>query len=340
MIHRFALLLLLVLAPSFAWAAVRAVVVRFPCDRDVCEGTLYLPEGAGPFPIVVMGHGFAGTRDVALPFFAHRMAGSGVAAFAFDYRHFGTSGGTPRQYIHPDEQIADFASAIAAMRKREDIDGARLALWGSSMGAGHALVAASKDGSVKALVLQAPLIDTAMDGEATRMGAWFAIKLVVSGWRDMLSRAIGGEGYMVPSIGKAGSFAMIADDAAHAAFQELVQPRSTYRNAVMASSIFNFKRYNPISHAGGLSMPLLVVASRNDRFAPFAAAEKAEGTAEECGPRDFRGRSFQHLLATGCDGGCRARSRIPCRCAETLVRRLHQWPHPGQAPTGRAARSV
>jgi hypothetical protein len=51
-----------------------------------------------------MGHGFAGTRDVALPFFAQRFAASGLAALVIDYRHFGASGGAPRQLIDPWEQ--------------------------------------------------------------------------------------------------------------------------------------------------------------------------------------------------------------------------------------------
>lgn len=289
---RFALLVVALFAAPFARAGDRETVLRFPCGNEICEATLYLPAGAGPFPVVIMGHGFAGTRDVALPFYARHFASGGVAALAFDYRYFGTSGGMPRQYIHPDEQIADFASAIAAVRQRHDIDSARLALWGSSMGAGHALVAAARDKGVRALVMQAPLIDTSMDGEATRLGVWFAVRLVLGGWRDMLSRAMGGEAYTIPSIGKASDFALVADDAAHLAFEKLVLPQSTYRNAVVASSMFNFKRYNPIAHTGELSIPILVVASRRDRFAPFAAAEKLKAKLRDVRLQTFDGDHF------------------------------------------------
>jgi len=286
------LLLMFVLAPPFAWAGEREVDLRFPCGGEVCEGTLYLPEGTGPFPIVIMGHGFAGTRDVALPSVARHFAAGGVAALAFDYRHFGTSGGRPRQYIHPEDQIADFASAIAAARGRVEVDGSRLALWGSSMGGGHALVAAARDKGVRALVIQAPLVDSSMDGEVTQLGAWFAVKLVVSGWRDMLSRAVGGEAYTIPSIGKTGEFALIADDAAYRAFEKLVPPHSTYRNAVVASSVFNFKRYNPIVQAAGLSIPVLAVASRSDRFAPFAAVERLKAQLKHVRLQTFDGDHF------------------------------------------------
>lgn len=296
MIRQFALLLVFVLASPFALAGDRKADLRFPCGKEICEGTLYLPEGTGLFPVVVMGSGFAGTRDVALPLFARHFADAGVAALTFDYRYFGTSGGTPRQYIHPEEQIADFASAIAAARERPEVDGTRLALWGSSMGAGHALIAAARDKGVRALVLQAPLVDTSMEGEATRLGAWFGVKLVLSGWRDMLSRALGGKAYTVTSIGKAGDFALIADDAAYLAFEKLVSPGSTYRNAVAASSMFNFKRYNPIAQVAELSIPILAVASRSDRFAPFAAVEKLKTKLKDVRLQTFDGDHFDIYL--------------------------------------------
>src|SRR5262245_61778426 len=106
--------------------------LRFPCGASTCAGWLYLPgnaeaeaEAATPPPVVVMGHGSAGTRDVGLPPVAERLAREGLAAFVFDYRSFGASGGTPRQVVDPWRQLDDWRAAIAFVRARPEVDGSR-----------------------------------------------------------------------------------------------------------------------------------------------------------------------------------------------------------------------
>jgi alpha-beta hydrolase superfamily lysophospholipase len=44
-------------------------------------------------PIIVMAHGFSGTRRDRLGPFAERFAAAGIAAMPFDYRGFGDSSG-------------------------------------------------------------------------------------------------------------------------------------------------------------------------------------------------------------------------------------------------------
>jgi pimeloyl-ACP methyl ester carboxylesterase len=264
--------------------------LRFACGASECAAWLYLPavpssadaEGAagsaaGPAaparpPVVVMAHGFAGTRDVALPAFAERFAGEGVAALVFDYRGFGASGGGARQLVDPWSQLEDWRAALAFARRLDAVDGARAALWGSSLGAGHALITAADDGAVRALVLQAPLVDTSLEGEATYYGAGWVARLLLAAWRD-LAASWTGRSHEIPAIAPAGGFGMIVDDAAFAAFERLVEPGSTYRNAVAARSILTFDEYNPATRAADVEAPALVLASRSDRFAPFAAAE-------------------------------------------------------------------
>jgi alpha-beta hydrolase superfamily lysophospholipase len=246
--------------------------LRFACGADACAGWLFRPPG-GPAPVVILAHGFAGTRDVALESFALHFAGRGIAAFVFDYRCFGASGGAPRQLVDPWRQIEDWHAAIAFVRGRPDVDGSRLSLWGSSMGAGHALIAAAQDGRVAAVVAQAPLVDTRTEGEAARLGIGAALRLLLSAWADRVRSHASDEALMVPAISPPGRFGMISDAAAHAAFEELVGDGSRYRNAVAARSILTFDAYNPALQAAGLRAPVLLIASRADRFARFDAAE-------------------------------------------------------------------
>jgi len=147
---------------------VRRLDLRFTCAASMCAGWLYLPAGSGLPPVVVMAHGFAGTRDVGLAPIAEHFAQNGIAAFVFDYRSFGASGGLPRQLVDPWQQLEDWRAALALVRARHDVGGDRVALWGSSLGAGHALVVASEDHNLRAVVAQAPLIDTAVEARLQR----------------------------------------------------------------------------------------------------------------------------------------------------------------------------
>jgi pimeloyl-ACP methyl ester carboxylesterase len=270
----------------------RRLDLRFPCGSSQCAGWLYLPHGTSKPPVVVMAHGFAGTRDVVLPVIAERFARDGLAAFVFDYRYFGASGGLPRQIVDPWEQLEDWRAAVTFVRTRSDVDGARVALWSSSMGAGHALVIASADDRVRALVVQAPLIDTSIEGESTFYGIGWAARLVVTGWADLVCSAFGCDPLTLPAIARPGDFGMIIDEAAYGAFERLVGPGSSYRNAVAARSIFTFDGYNPKEHTAAIRAPVLLIASLVDRFAPFSAAEQYAARAGNVTLETFDGDHF------------------------------------------------
>lgn len=245
--------------------------LRFPCGSETCAGWLFHPRAAAP-PVVVMAHGFAGTRDVGLEPFALAFARRGIAAFVFDYRCFGASGGGPRQLIDPWQQIEDWRAAMAFVRARPDVDGSRLGLWGSSMGGGHAIIAGARDGDVSAVVAQAPLVDTTKEGEAAALGVGTAVRLLFTAWADVVHAIVSDEALTVPAIAPPDQFAMISDSAAYSAFVQLVAPSSSYRNAVAARSLLTFDEYNPAVQGAALEAPLLLIASRDDRFASFEGA--------------------------------------------------------------------
>lgn len=71
-------------------AAASRTTARIPtASGDELEAWLYLPEGDGPHPAVVMAHGFAGVKAGGLVPFAERFCREGFTAVAFDYRHWG-----------------------------------------------------------------------------------------------------------------------------------------------------------------------------------------------------------------------------------------------------------
>lgn len=278
--------------PAQLAGGVTRLDLRFPCSDATCAGWLFLPSDAPRAPVVVMGHGFAGTRDLALPHFALHFAQAGVAAFVFDYRHFGASGGTPRQLVDPWQQLEDWAAALRFVRTLPELDPLRVAVWGTSQGAGQALIAAHEDGGVRALVGQVPLVDSGVEGEATFYGIPWVVRLLLTAWADLAVSLVGGGPLLIPAFAPAGGFGMIVDDAAYAAAQSLPEPGSSHRNAVVAHSVFTYDEWNPAPHARALKLPILLVAARGDRFAPFSAVEALARDAPNVRVEEIDGDHF------------------------------------------------
>src|SRR5213082_1890740 len=132
--------------------------VAFNSSGDECRAWLFLPDAERP-PLVILGHGLGATREYGLEPYARRFSDAGIAALVFTYRHFGDSGGEPRQLLEIERLLDDWAAALAYARNLDGIDTARIALWGTSFGGGHVLVAAARDGDVAAVVSQCPFTD-------------------------------------------------------------------------------------------------------------------------------------------------------------------------------------
>ena len=107
----------------------------FTSQGTRCGAWLFVPEevsGGARSPIVVMAHGFGGQREMRLPAFAEHFASRGLAVLVFDYRCFGASDGSPRNFIDPRRHLADWRAAVEHARGLPEVDGSRLGLWGTS----------------------------------------------------------------------------------------------------------------------------------------------------------------------------------------------------------------
>ncbi len=141
--------------------------INFFSEGSKIAAHLYLPESIStPLPAIILCHGFAGVKELLLPAFAKFFSGRGYASLCLDYRGFGESEGE-RGRLVPEYQIRDVQNAITYLQSRDDIDGNRIALWGSSFGGANAVVTASKDKRVKCLCVQL----TFGDGERVITGA-------------------------------------------------------------------------------------------------------------------------------------------------------------------------
>jgi dienelactone hydrolase len=136
-----------------------ALRVTIPSEGEQLDALLYLPEGGGPHPCVVLAGGWCYVKELAQPDFARVFAREGLAALIFDYRSFGGSSGEPRQHIDPWGQLADYRNAISFVSERDDIDADRIGAWGISYSGGHVMILGALDERVGAVCGVVPVID-------------------------------------------------------------------------------------------------------------------------------------------------------------------------------------
>lgn len=147
------------------------------------EGTriaadLFTPHGVRPasgWPAILLCHGWGGLKE-HLNVYARRFAAAGYMALTFDYRGWGESDGriiatadapplleageitmtvrVLREIVDPIDQVADIRTCLSALAAEAEVDAARIAIWGSSFGGGHAVWIAGNDDRIRCAVAQ------------------------------------------------------------------------------------------------------------------------------------------------------------------------------------------
>jgi pimeloyl-ACP methyl ester carboxylesterase len=133
--------------------------IEIPSAGEQLSALLYLPEGDGPHPAVVLGGGWCYVKELVQPGYASVFARNGIAALIFDYRYMGASSGEPRQHIDPWQQIEDYRNAVSYMESRPDVDSERIGAWGISYSGGHVMILGAVDPRVRAVVGVVPTVD-------------------------------------------------------------------------------------------------------------------------------------------------------------------------------------
>jgi fermentation-respiration switch protein FrsA (DUF1100 family) len=250
--------------------------VAFSSSGDECRAWLFLPEARRP-PLVILGHGLGGTREDGLEPFARRFAQAGIAALVFTYRHFGDSGGQPRQLLDIGRQLGDWAAALAYARTLAEIDTSRIALWGSSFGGGHVLVAAARDGDVAAVVSQCPFTDGVAATRAAHPRALLGTaRLAV---RDVVANLRGRPPVTVALVGPPGSAALMTSPDSEPGYRALLPPGTPFVNAVPARFLLHVGRHRPGRSVKDITAPVLFCLCDSDAVAPADVAARYAATA-------------------------------------------------------------
>jgi uncharacterized protein len=134
--------------------------VRIPtASGDELEAWLYLPEGDGPHPAVVMAHGIGAIKAGGLAPFAERFCREGFAAVVFDYRQWGGSSGQSREELSFPRQLEDYGTVIGWAATHPNIDEHWIFAWGTSFAGMYIVELAVSDSRLAGAIGQAPLVD-------------------------------------------------------------------------------------------------------------------------------------------------------------------------------------
>lgn len=132
--------------------------IAYPSDDLRITGIMQVPPGDGPFPVLILNHGYI-DRDrywsgsdtwMAAEYFNRR----GYLTVAPDLRSWGESDWGP-SFFHTG-LVADVLNLISALENVPQADMTRLGMFGHSMGGGMTTKALTIDPRIRAAVLYAP----------------------------------------------------------------------------------------------------------------------------------------------------------------------------------------
>ncbi|MCX6767861.1 MAG: alpha/beta fold hydrolase [Candidatus Micrarchaeota archaeon] len=202
-------------------------------------GILQFPRGDGPFPAIVMCHGFISTKEspthVAL---ARELVENGFAVLRFDYSDsVGESGGR-MENATVTHYLKDFEKALEFARGLKEMDAGRVGIFGTSLGGllcGAEAAKAKKAKWLKAAVLFAPASEW--------LGTVYGDPAIQKEWKE--------KGFLAAHSGR-----LYMDFRVNYAFNKDAAKYSLFRDAKK------------------VSCPLLIIHGTADTAVPLADSEK------------------------------------------------------------------
>jgi pimeloyl-ACP methyl ester carboxylesterase len=251
---------------------------RNPGDEDVyvpalgfnLAATITRPAGApakAPAIVLVGGSGPTDrdeTIDGTAVFgqLAGQLANAGFFVVRYDKRGVGQSGGRPEAATLSD-YADDARAAVAWLAKRKDVDKDRIAIVGHSEGAAMALIAASREKKVKAVVLVAAPGTTGYD-------------LILEQQRHVLSQM------KITPADRDARIALqqrIMDAAIKGSGWEGIAPQ--VRATAETPWFRSFLTFNPADVMKKVKQPLLIVRAERDTRVPMHHADKLAALANQ-----------------------------------------------------------
>lgn len=231
-----------------------------------CAAWLTLPQraGQGPFPVVLLIHGGGATHAMMLDQYERWFSAAGLAVVAFDFRHLGESGGTPRQLMSLSRYFEDIDAALAFIRGRSELDPRRVALWGTSFGASHVVATLARRHDIAAGVVQCPILQ----GRAPALSAGLLHLARFTGpiLSDLARGAFGLARRYVSIVGRPGELAFVTMPGAYEGWMSVVPPGVTFDGRITAGAGLSMLFYDAAAQARKVRCPLLVCVSERENL--------------------------------------------------------------------------
>jgi hypothetical protein len=243
--------------------------VEFLSEGFACRGWLYVPDGlksGAKAPAIVTANAITALQEMILPVYAEKLAAAGFVILIFDYIHWGTSDGEPRNHFVAYTQQQNVRDAIVWLATQPEVDPQRVGGLGVSMGGSHMLYLASFERRLKAVSAIAPYIDPVVVWEPMFGRPGFQGFLAQIGGEREGRMASGQRAIYVPAVGHQGEMAVIPQEEAYEFYMEAqrtVAPH--YENRMTLQSAANMIEYNP-GYAIHLASPtaLLLIHAGKD----------------------------------------------------------------------------
>jgi fermentation-respiration switch protein FrsA (DUF1100 family) len=247
--------------------------VEFESEGRTLRGWLFLPEGDGPFPGVVVTSGFAGVREGFLGHpYQEVFAEAGIGTVIYDHANCGESDGLPRQELDPILQQRGYKDAITFLCGHPSIDPNRIGIWGTSYSGGHVLGVAAVDRRVKCAVAQAMTISG--HSNLLRRHTIPSYLALRQSWQDdRLARARGEAPAMSPAFGESSESVIFS-------MGRPEEHRRNWRNEVTLRTWELYDEYEPAALIERIApTPLLMIVGIEDTMTPAEDALAAYNRA-------------------------------------------------------------
>jgi len=246
-------------------------------DGGEIDAWLYLPDGAGTHPTVVMAHGIGGVKAGGLAPFAEQFVDAGFAAVVFDYRHWGRSSGEPRNLLSVRRERQDYRTVLSWARRHEALDADRLFIWGTSFAGMHVVELAATEPGLAGAIAQCPLVDGL--AAVTNVSVVRALRLTATALADIAGSWLGHAPRLVPISVRPNEFGLIATNDAMVGLDRLDPGDGSWPNDITARSIIDITIHRPVRKARRIRCPILMVVAEQDTMAPTAPAVQVAARA-------------------------------------------------------------
>jgi fermentation-respiration switch protein FrsA (DUF1100 family) len=231
--------------------------VQFVVAGDAVVGDLFVPVGPGPHPAVIVGGPMTSVKEQVTGVYAQALAQRGIAALAIDPRHYGESGGQPRQYEFYEHKIADLRAAAEALAGQAEIDPQRIGAVGVCLGTGYVVWAAVDNPRIRAV---AGVVGYYRDVAELRSKDPAAFQAKVDqGVAARLHYQKTGEVLTIPAAATVGDAAMTLAETYDYYARRAVHPN--YRNEFAVMSREHFLTFDVKPAAARLRVPMAMVHS-------------------------------------------------------------------------------